>query len=150
MNAEQLSNLLQRFKCLNETIVNITAVNAVPNKIVKIFPQLYIINTDPIPNPGKYWICVIFHDTLNTDYFDSLGNSPRFYSSELIKFIEDNSRNGYKFIKKSIQSSSSDICGLYVVFFALMRICFNIPVENIYDMYFTENLFENDAFVHSY
>lgn len=66
----------------------------------------------------------------------------RFYSRELIKFIEDNSRNGYKFIKKSIQSSSSDICGLYVVFFALMRICFNIPVENIYDMYFTENLFK--------
>ena len=100
MNVEQLSYLLQRFKCLKQTLINITAVNTVPAKIVKSFPQVYIINTVPIPNLGKHWICVIFHDTLKIDYFDSLGNSPRFYSRDLVKFIDDNSRDGNNFIQK--------------------------------------------------
>lgn len=150
MNADQLFNLLRKFKCLNETLVNITAVNALPVKVIKHFPQLRIINTDPIQNPGKHRICVIFHDTSNSDFYDSLGKSPKFYSEKLMKFIEDNSKNECTFIQKKIQSNSSDTCGLYVVFFALMRICFNNSVDSIYDMFFTENLSVNDDFVSSY
>jgi hypothetical protein len=47
---------------------------------------------------------------------------------------------------------ASDICGLYVVFFALMRICFQIPIDNIYmyDMFFSKNVNVNDEFVKSY
>lgn len=67
-----------------------------------------------------------------------------------MKFIEDNSKNECTFIQKKIQSNSSDTCGLYVVFFALMRICFNNSVDSIYDMFFTENLSVNDDFVSSY
>ena len=134
MNVEQLFHFIDRFKCLKGVQIQITAVNIVPPKIANSFPQVYIINTDPIPNPGKHWICIIFHNTTNIDYFDSLGNSPPFYSGDLITFIDNNSREGYNFIQKQIQSNSSDICGLYVVFFILMRICFKMSVENIYEV----------------
>lgn len=150
MNTEQLSKLLRKLKCLKETVVDITAINALPDMIVRNFPQLYIINTDPFPNPGKHWVCVIFYNSSRTDYFDSLGKAPEEYSRNLRGFIDKNSHNKCRFIPRQIQSNSSDICGLYVVFFALMRICFHIPIDNIYDMFFSENVNVNDDFVESY
>ncbi len=129
MNTEQLSKLIRNFKCLNETLIDITAINVLPTVSIRPFPQLYIINTDPFPNPGKHWVCVVFYNASKADYFASLGKHPEAYSRNLKRFIIENSKNKCTFIPKQIQSNSSDICGLYVVCFAMMRICFHIPLN---------------------
>ena len=141
MNTEQLSKLIRNSKCLNETLIDITAINVLPTVRIRPFPQLYIINTDPFPNPGKHWVCVVFYNASKADYFASLGKHPEAYSRNLKRFIIENSSNKCTFIPKQIQSNSSDICGLYVVFFAMMRICFHIPTDNVYDMVFFLKMF---------
>ena len=83
-------------------------------------------------------------------YFDSLGKDPGSYSRNLRKLIEENCYE-WTFIPKQVQSNSSDICGLYVVFFALMKICFHLSIHDIYHLlFFSENAYVNDDFVKSY
>lgn len=123
MNTEQLKGMLNRYKCLRDTCVEITAINVLPKDVPPIYPQLYIVNTDPLPNPGKHWVCVILYNYDKIDYFDSLGRPAEYYGVDLQNFLH---RNGQKpnFIQRRLQSAKSDLCGLYVIYFAVMRLIF--------------------------
>ena len=60
MNTEQLKKTLFDYECMRKTFIEITAINALPKELPSTYPQLYVVNTDPLPNPGKHWVCVIF------------------------------------------------------------------------------------------
>ena len=148
MNTIQLNSMLNDFDCLKGTIIQITAVNTLPQVITNSFPQIFIVNSDPYPNSGKHWVCVIFYSSSKSEYFDSLGKPPDFYGRNLQSFIDRNSRK-CTFILKRLQATSSDTCGLYVIFFVLMRLCFHVSLQNLYDM-FDRNFEQNDDFVKMY
>lgn len=142
MNAEQLSILLSDYECLKKVSIRIIDINNLPSFVTGQYPQLFIIN------PGKHWVCIIFYSPSKAEYFDSLGKPVEFYGSNLSKFIDDNSSN-CTFIQRQLQSNISNVCGLYVVFFALMRLCCKMSMKQVYDM-FTENVHENDQLVKLY
>lgn len=142
MNGEQLWTLLTNYDCLKKTFIHITSIDNLPDLVKSQYPQLFIIN------PGRHWICVIFHSSSKAEYFDSLGKPPEFYGSSLSKFIDNNSRTCI-YLQRQLQSNTSNICGLYVAFFVLMRICFQISLKKMYEIY-KGNLYQNDQFIKLY
>ena len=124
MNTDQLKNIILSIHCLRNYHVEICAINTLPNVTTKKYPQIYIINTDPLPNPGEHWICVLFLDGSSSEYFDSLGKPAYFYGDTIQKFISENSKKCFHILKQ-LQSSTSDVCGQYVLFFLLIRIFYS-------------------------
>lgn len=148
MNSVQLMEIIKRHQCLKDTFKEITAINDLPEVIIGPYPQFFIFNDAPYPHPGKHWICVIFTSSSTAEYFDSLGKPPEFYGYQLKIFIDENSKRCY-FTAKHLQSDQSDKCGLYVIYYLLMRLCFHIPMRQIYDM-FNLNFKENDEMITLY
>lgn len=112
MNTLQLQAILNDFyrSKRQRPDIEITAVNKLPFKIRDKFPQTFIVNTDPFPNPGKHWICVIFYNSSKSEYFDSLGKAPNIYKYDL-QDLDRNSRNCHM-VLQTIPSNGSVICGL--------------------------------------
>ena len=148
MNTLQISRVLNAFNCLQRTRFEITAINALPNVVKETYPQIFIVNNEPFPEKGKHWLCIILFNTSKAEYFDSIGKPPEVYGSELRKFIDENSRV-CNFRARRLQSRTSDICGLYVIFFVVMRICYDVPLGKLYSL-FSENAIQNDEFVKSF
>ena len=99
MNTEQLKGILSRYNCLWNIFVDIT------KDVPSAYPQLYIVNTDPLPNPGKHWVCVILYNYDKVDYFDSLGRPAAYYGCDLQDFLQ---RNGQKtMLYKGVYNRSS-------------------------------------------
>jgi len=145
MNTEQIKEMFASNDCLRNTFNTICAKNTLPENVISHYPQIFIINTDPLPNPGKHWICVILLDRSSSEYFDSVGDPENYHDEHLQRFIKANSHK-CTHILQQLQSSTSDICGLYVIFFVVMRICYQIPMQEIYHM-FGLDLKQNDKFV---
>jgi len=59
--------------------MEITAVNDLPAVIASRYPQIFVVDTDPLPNPGKHWVCIILMKPSSVEYFDSLGKKTEFY-----------------------------------------------------------------------
>ncbi|CAG2238520.1 unnamed protein product [Mytilus edulis] len=123
--------MLIRYECLRNMVIEITAINVLPEHTPSLYPQLYIVNTDPLPNPGKHWLCVILYNYGQLDYFDSLGRPAEYYGADLHDFLERNGQN-HNYVQRRLQSLQSDLCGLYVVYFAVMRLCLHLSIKDIY------------------
>ena len=123
--------MLSHFKCLRNVYIKICATNTLPKNTYKHSPQVFIVNLDPLPNPGTHWVCVIFSNDTSVEYFDSLGLP---MPDRVKRFINENGDNCV-YVRKQLQSHTSDICGLYVIFFILMRICFRFSVQKVFDMF---------------
>lgn len=87
-------------------------------------PLLIICNTDPAWLPGEHWIAFYFPKNDVPEFFDSFGHLPRFYSQDFVSFLMQNSKNGtFKVNQWKIQTSESNLCGLYCVLYALSKSC---------------------------
>lgn len=148
MNTDELRRVISSLHCLNKCHVEICALNTLPKTTTNRYPQVYIINTDPIPLPGEHWISVLMLDTMSSEYFDSLGKPAEFYGDSIQKFISENSQRCF-YILQSLQDPNSDVCGQYVLFFILMRVCLSVSMKKMYEM-FGDNLKDNDYFMTSY
>ena len=146
MNTEQLKGMLNRYKCLRNTLIDITAINTLPKDVPSIYPQLYIVNTDPLPNPGKHWVCVILYNYDKADYFDSLGRTAEYYGDDLQNSLQRNSQN-HSFMQRRLQSVKSDVCGIYVVYFAVMSLCLYVPMRDVFDGFHANDFEQNDRFI---
>ena len=91
-------------------------------------------------------MCVILYNYGQLDYFDSLGRPAEYYGGDLHNFVERNGQK-HKFMQRRIQSFQSDVCGLYVVYFAVMRLCLHFSVRDIYKGFHTNDLEQNDRFI---
>lgn len=142
INTEQLKDMLSHFKCLRNVCINICAINTLPRNTYRHYPQVFIVNVDPLPNPGTHLVCVIFTNGTSVEYFDSLGLP---MPDRVKRFINENGDNCV-YVRKKLQSHTSDVCGFYVIFFILMRICFRISVQKVFDM-LDQDLKKPDPFV---
>ena len=91
-------------------------------------------------------MCVILYNYGQLDYFDSLGRPAEYYGGDLHNFVERIGQK-HKFMQRRIQSFQSDVCGLYVVYFAVMRLCLHFSVRDIYKGVHTNDLEQNDRFI---
>ena len=145
MNSDELQNFVDYYPCLKNYVGGVYAINTLPQYVTS-YPSFYIVNTDPIPLPGRHWILIIIHSPWKVDYFDSIGHGPGYYGFH--RFIERNSSNVI-FKEKQLQSFKSDVCGLYVLFVLIMILCNHYSLNDVYS-FFTNDVYQNDRIVQSY
>ena len=90
-------------------------------------PFSLIVNVDYSDKAGSHWLS-IYVSRHTIEIFDSLGFDPKFYSNSnklIINFIEKYSFSRHIFISPVLQPTSSTLCGLYCIYFVLMRQFYN-------------------------
>ena len=118
-------NSLFLSNCLNHvsTFLGTFAQNELNNIRHVQVPFSLIVNVDYTGQPGSHWLS-IYVSKHDIEIFDSLGFDPRFYShctNIIINFISKYSFNRNLLISPILQSPSSTLCGLYCIYFILMR-----------------------------
>lgn len=121
--------------CLAEDEIDSTAIQS--------FPSYFIVNIDSSDKSGSHWISLgIYRDEI--EIFDPLGFKIFKWSSipcELLQFLHRLVGSRKLKISKRIQSSNSNLCGFYCIFYVMMRPYFS---WNMIQQQFTVNLANND------
>ena len=121
----------------------VCAANELPS-IVYRRPSIFIVNTDPAPEPGQHWICMYVGDT-DSEFFDPMADPPQ---EEFRNFLTSNSESGYLLNTRQLQAFESDTCGHFSLYFAFYR-ARNIPMEYIVQS-FTPDYAYNDWLVRQF
>ena len=93
----------------------------------------------------------IFIDMQNKkllSFCDSMAKQPKTYGEEVVEFI-DYSMSKYSEVPFRLQSYSSDLCGVYVVFM-LRKLCEDIPLKQAVKMFEPNQYKTNDKIVLSW
>ena len=139
VKAKTPSTIKEKIKKIKKEKINSiflsTCLNHVPNFIgtfaqndlIKLrrvqLPFSLVVNVDYSDKPGSHWLS-IYVSRHNIEVFDSLGFDPKFYSNSnqlIITFIQKYSFNRHIYISPVLQPPSSTLCGLYCLYFILMR-----------------------------
>lgn len=105
----------------------------------------FICNTDVYKNKGKHWVVIYFNKNDKfIEYFDSLGKKP---SKEFINFMSQSGKPILYNVKR-IQSSISDACGFFCLYFIHLR-CRHINFYSIVNN-FSSNLKQNEKYAIDY
>ena len=139
MNTTDLRRLLKCDKVLNKFDITVCAVDQLPMKIN--FPCGFIINTDPITRKGSHWVAVFFYSASKCEFFDSMGQNPKFYNAYFENFIYKFCTN-FTYNHKPIQMRYSNICGIYCIMFLMY--CCKAKRMNIFIEQFGSNRSLND------
>ena len=116
----------------------------IPSQPVKL-----IINLDLSSQPGTHWLA-LFISKSHLEIFDSFGLDSTTWTRKpiiLLKFIEKLSKTHSILISPRIQSSNSNLCGVYSIFYLALRSQFTF--YQICDL-FTENFILNDNILSSF
>jgi hypothetical protein len=144
MNSTELLNMVKMDPCLRRYVKGVYASNTLP-QIVTQYPSAFIVNTQPLPMSGEHWVTIIIHSPSHAEFFDSLGKSPTDYNLDIQTFLNKNSEQcNFKSIR--LQPRNSDLCGLYVLVFLILRLCFKNSFNHVYGL-FSKDIQSNDDFV---
>ena len=152
MDSSEFSEKLSNFPEIKNNFEGVYSADNLPKKIKK---NCFIIcNTDLRAGPGKHWYCVVKLSTTTLECFDSLGidNAKKLFISSNLR---QKSISQIKFNVTQVQSSDSDTCGLFVLYFLIQRyhnkdLSFNELMNDIFVFSQTENekLVNNFALEH--
>jgi hypothetical protein len=122
MDTAHMQELLHKLMDSNTNFL-IASENEARGKIQEgLKPLLIVCNTDPSWLPGKHWIAFYFPKNDLPEFFDSFGHPPNFFTLDFALFLKLNSPNGsYLFNQWQLQSSNSNLCGLYCILYALSK-----------------------------
>ena len=104
--------------------------------------RFVISNTDTSGGPGKHWVVLYFPEQGPHEFFDSLGNSPNYYGVGFEKFLDKK----YLMCTTQLQQTTSNVCGLYCVYYVLKR-CQGNTMRDIVKEFNVLNKNENDRFI---
>jgi hypothetical protein len=137
METEDINFLLS--KITNSTHFLIISENEANGKIEEWRkPFLVISNTDPSWLSGEHWVSFYFPKHDLPEFFDSYGHPPEYYCGDFVSFLTCNSyKRSYVYNQWHLQSSQSNVCGLYCILFALSK---------CHQLSFPDFLFEFDPF----
>lgn len=140
MNTLQIERLLKKDSQSKKIFKKVCALDQLE---APTYPSAYVINSDPIDEPGEHWIAIYFDRWGRGEYFDSYGLPPAV--TGLTAYMDRYSLKKWIYNRKTLQSLFSSVCGHYCVYFILFR-CRGIPLHAITSS-FTSNLTENDRTV---
>ena len=109
MNTLQIKRALERNTFTEKTFCGVFAADELP--IINTFPCGFVANTDPSTEPGTHWVPFYFPSREKGEFFDSYGYPPEHYG-EPFKSYKIETWN-----KRKIQSSCSEVCGQYCIFY---------------------------------
>ena len=136
------ATIISLLKCL-PNFIGCFAENQVSHLIFKTFPCYLIVNIDSSQLPGSHWLALGVYQN-RIEIFDPLGFKIFKWSSipcELLQFLHRLVGSRKLKISKRIQSSNSNLCGFYCIFYVMMRPYFS---WNMIQQQFTVNLTNND------
>ncbi len=116
--------------------------------IVRHRPRIYIANTDPSSEPGKHWVSLYFPRNGPSEFFDSLGHSPRYYGWRFERALLNEGR-GYLFNGLRIQQEGTITCGQFCLYYAFHR-CRGESMDKIVKRFHRHNLRLNEDIVELY
>ena len=111
MNSRQIRRILQSDAMASDLYRGIYPMDRLP----RMEPGYYIINTDNHDEPGKHWL-VVYNDHGQIEYFDSFGRPP------LDKRLKSFLGNNYKYNATELQQLFSNACGFYCVYYIIHRV----------------------------
>lgn len=116
MDGRQIDKILSQDVITAPTFQGVFAADMIPPLKEK---SAIVVNQDDSSQPGSHWIAIYVDKDNNLEFFDSYGQSPFLYG----KFIRDYVST-YKNISWNsvvFQSMTSNVCGLYCIYFILKR-----------------------------
>lgn len=128
MNTDQLQCVIRENRCLSAVARRVYSADTLPNN-VNTFPSAFICNTDPSYLPGKHWIVFWLQDPVTSEYYDSFGNLPGYYSVDFDTFLKQNTEMCV-YNNVAVQKYDTDTCGYHVLFYLLMK-CKNMKLSDI-------------------
>ena len=144
MNTSQLQCCIDCSPVLRKSVIGVFAADQLPLSLR--VPCGLIVNTDVYNKEGQHWCSFYFPSAHIVEYFDSYGKSIDYYNKYFPKYVTSFSKVTMN--SKQLQSSNSDVCGMYALFFLLHRLN-SIRFSNIVNM-FSSNTYFNDEFVYNY
>ena len=141
MESPEFSEKLSNFPEIKKYFEGIFSADNLPKKIKK---NCFIIcNTDVSTGPGKHWYCIVKLSSTILQCFDSLGidNTKKNF---IVSNLKQKGIEQIKFNVTQVQSSESDTCGLFVLYFLIQRyhnkdLSFNELMNEIFVLSQTEN-----------
>lgn len=115
MNSVQLNKIMKTQQNTKPYYLGTFSVNNLPRPE---YPSCFIFNNQKSIQPGQHWIAIYFSKNKIAEFFDSFGNSPKFYGIE--KYLLKNSKS-YKWNTKILQSKFSPYCGLYCALYLIIK-----------------------------
>lgn len=144
MNTTQLQCMIRCDPALQQYILGVFSADRIPENL-ESFPCGFIVNTDNHLQPGSHWIAFFFPSRTTIEFFDSLGKQPSFYNIYFSNYLK---KYTYSVINtRKIQSSLSNVCGLYCLFFLKQRL-YHISMNKFINM-FSANEYLNDDFIYN-
>lgn len=136
MNTHQLQCVIQCDVIMRRVVEGVFPRDRIPTNL-KQFPSGLIVNTDPKDRPGRHWLAFYFESEDNVEFLDSYGHAPEYFGFRATLYNT-----------KRLQSSTSDVCGQYCLYYLLHR-CRGVSMRTIVKQ-FDGNYEDNDAFVDSF
>ena len=135
MNYVEKERVLKRLNCFD----GVYSCDNLPENA-----HLLVSSTDLSDKPGRHWIC-IYRDrsTGIGEYFDSFGRRP---NDDFERYMNSKCCN-WTFNNVQLQSVVSRFCGLYCIYFCLLR-SRNVDMRKIVSSLTSDTAY-NDAIVHS-
>ena len=133
MNGRQLMCVINCDPEMKQKVIGVFARDQLPGKS-EDGPIGMIVNTDTRDKPGTHWLAIYLEKGVG-EFFDSCGRAPDYYSFDF----------NFKFNDKRLQSSTSNVCGQYCLYYLMQR-CRNVPMQDIVNS-FSDNYAVNDDFV---
>ena len=142
MNTLELRALLVRHDNTRKIFQDVYAADQLP--LVKITKPrwLLIYNCCPINLPGLHWVAIFGNEKGEIEFFDSFGLPPNMYEG-VQEFLKGQRPNSVIYNHRQLQSTKSDACGHYCLFFSHYR-SKGVRMEKIVE--FIEN-FERDTWI---
>lgn len=136
MQTSELCNIINKFPSIKSNFVGVFSIDKVPKRLRKT--SFLIINTQPSHLPGQHWFCLIKRNVKEYELFDSLG-----VSNDKLNFFKENNifrkNSVVKFNESPLQISTSNTCGLFVLYFLIHRMhnldmSFSSLMDEIFDL----------------
>lgn len=118
MNTKEVTAILRNDLLARRQFCGVYPRNKLPMLPAITKPSTYVINTDSSRGVGEHWVAVYFNGRGKAEYFDSFGFPPM--HSDIKSFILKHCNN-YLYNKRLIQDLTSSMCGVYAVYYVLMK-----------------------------
>ena len=119
MNTSQLQCIISCDPVLRESVLGVFSADQLP-KVVPFSPCGFIANTDIKSQPGTHWLAFFIVDK-TVECFDSYGQHPGVYNALLSAWMQKQNRS-VLINQTRLQSDTSNVCGLYCVYFLRQRL----------------------------
>ena len=145
MNTSQLQCCIQCDRLLRGR-VTVCAADRLPAECL-VFTFGFIVNTDNHSQPGKHWCAFYIYRKGCGEFFDSYSRDPSYYKKDFYSFFSRNALENGLVNRHRLQSNSSNVCGLYCLFYLIRR--FNgVSMKNIVNNFSVSDFSLNDLLIY--